>query len=149
VCAHTAQWSTNFSAPLQTKARTRRGETIIQARHAQVDLVVRECLAWVGVGHAAAAAGPWPAEQQLGHALFLAAAGVVQREQLVGGRADAGGFGPHQPVADCNGGGGQGGGDSVGEVLGPAVVACAGEVDQRLGGGLSQLRLGGSALERP
>jgi hypothetical protein len=61
---------------------------------------------------------------------------------------DAGGFGPHQMVADGKGGGGQGCGDPVGEVLGPAVVACAGEVDQLLAGGLGQLRLGRPVLEQ-
>ena len=32
--------------------------------------------------------------------MFPAAAGLVEREQLAGGQADAGGFGPHQMVLD-------------------------------------------------
>src|SRR6185312_16530540 len=125
------------------------GEDVSQAGEAQVDRPAWEGVPRVGVLDGVVAAGAPPAEQQLGHPLAPAAAGLVQREQLDGGQPDAGGLGAHQVVAGGQRGRGEGVGDAVGEAVGPAVLAGAGEAGQLLTGGAGQFGLGGPALEQP
>ena len=125
------------------------GEAVSQAGEAQVDRAARERVPRVGVLDGVVAAGAAAAEQQLAHALFPAAAGLVQGQQLDRGQPDPGGLGPDEVVAGGQRRGGQRGGDPVGEPVGPAVPAGAGEADQVLAGGLRELGLGGPALQQP
>jgi hypothetical protein len=120
------------------------GETITQARHAQVDLAARERLPRVGVLDGVVAAGAGGAEQQFAHAAFPGAPLGVQQQQLGGGQADgpgfgAGQFGPHRQAWR-----GEGGGDAVGETGRPAVLVRAGEGLQLSAGG--GVQLSGSGL---
>lgn len=95
------------------------------------------------------AAGAGAAAQQLAHSLLPSVAGFVQGQQLDLGQPDAGGFGVYQVIPGGQRWRAQCGADAVGEPFRLAVTASAGEVDQLSAQCLSQLGLGGPALQQP
>ena len=129
-------------------ARDPGGEQIPKPGHAQVDLTARERLPRVGVLHRVVPAGAGPAQQQLGHPgcqprrASCRASSWTAASRIPAALAD-------EVVPGRQRGCGQRGHHAVGEPVGPAVPAGAGELDQLLAGGAGQLGLGGPALQQP
>src|SRR6266516_4481245 len=127
------------------------GEAVTEAGKAQVDLAAREPLPLVQLlgSRLFGAAVAGGAKQQRAHAALPGAPLGADGQQLGSGQADGVGFGVDQVVAWGELVGGQRGLDVVGEAVGPAVLAGAGEADQLLAGGGGKGLGGGPALQQP
>src|SRR5207237_7006822 len=89
----------------------------------------------------------WAAEQDLAHPPLPLLALAAQQQQLGGGQPDAGGLGAGQFGAYRQPRRGEGGGDPVGEAVGPAVPGGAGQGLDLLPGGGGQVIGGGPAFQ--
>ncbi len=125
------------------------GETITEARKAQVDLAARDRRPPLAVLGLLGSSLAGCAEEQLAHAALPDPALGAEGEELAGCETDRVGLGSHQPVACHEVVVGQRRSDSVSEAVWPAVAAGSGEGDQVVSRRFDQGFGCGPALQEP